>query len=56
MTKKFFWGGLHPQHMKIPRLRVKLELVAAGLCHSHSNTGSELRLQSTSQLMAMPDA
>ena len=29
--------------------------VAAGLHHSHSNTRSEPRLQSTPQLMAMPD-
>ena len=29
--------------------------VAAGLCHSHSNTGSEPRLQPTPQLTAMPD-
>ena len=29
--------------------------VAASLRHSHSNLGSELRLQPTPQLMAMPD-
>ena len=29
--------------------------VAAGLHHSHSNAGSELRLQPTLQLTAMPD-
>ena len=29
--------------------------VAAGLCHSHSNAGSEPRLQPTPQLMAMLD-
>ena len=29
--------------------------VAAGLCQSHSNTGSKLRLQLTPQLMAMLD-
>ena len=29
--------------------------VAAGLCQGHSNAGSELRLQPTLQLMAMPD-
>ena len=28
---------------------------AAGLTHSHSNTGSELHLQPTLQLMSMPD-
>ena len=29
--------------------------VTAGLHHSHSNAGSELRLQPLPQLMAMPD-
>ena len=29
--------------------------VAAGLCHSHSNSGSELHLRPTPQLKAMPD-
>ena len=29
--------------------------VAAGLHHSHSNSGSELRLQPTPQLTATPD-
>ena len=29
--------------------------VAAGLCHSHSNVGSEQCLRPTPQLMAMPD-
>ena len=29
--------------------------VAAGLCHSHSNLGSEPSLQPTPQLMATPD-
>ena len=29
--------------------------IAAGLCQSHSNTGSELHLRPTPQLMAMPD-
>ena len=29
--------------------------VAIGLCHSHSNAGSELHLQPTPQLMATPD-
>ena len=30
--------------------------VAAGLCHSHSNAGSEPHLQPTAQLMATPDS
>ena len=29
--------------------------VAAGLCHSHSNSGSEPHLQPTPQLVATPD-
>ena len=29
--------------------------VVAGLCQSHSNVGSEPRLQPTPRLMAMPD-
>ena len=29
--------------------------VATGLCHSHSNAGSDPRLQPTPQLMTMPD-
>ena len=29
--------------------------IAAGLCHSHSNTGSELPLQPTPELTAMLD-
>ena len=29
--------------------------VATGLCQSHSNAGSKLRLQSTPQLTATPD-
>ena len=28
---------------------------ATGLCHSHSNAGSEPHLQATPQFMAMPD-
>ena len=32
-----------------------IRAVAAGLYHSHSNAGSELRLQPTPQLTATPD-
>ena len=32
-----------------------VEALASGLCHSHSNTGSEPRLRPTQQLTAMPD-
>ena len=35
--------------------RGSIRTAAAGLHHSHSNMGSELRLRPTSQLMAMPD-
>ena len=32
-----------------------IRAIAASLCHSHSNTRSEPRLQPTPQLMATPD-
>ena len=35
--------------------RVLIGAVAASLCHSHSNAGSELRLRPTPRPMAMPD-
>jgi len=35
--------------------RVLIGAVAAGLHHSHGNVGSELRMQPTPQLTAMPD-
>ena len=35
--------------------RGQIGAMAAGLHHSHSNTGSELHLRYTPQLMAMPD-
>ena len=35
--------------------RCPIGAVAASLCHSHSNVGSELRLQPTPQLTATPD-
>ena len=44
----FFWLlaflpflGLHPWHMEVPRLGGLIGAVAAGLHHSHSNSGSE---------------
>ena len=53
----FFLGGglflgLHSQHVKVPRLGVTS---TTSLRHNHSNMGSEPCLQSTPQLMAMPD-
>ena len=55
----FFWSfcsflGLLPWHMEVPRLGGLIRAVAAGLCHSHRNAGSELPLQPTPQLTAMP--
>ena len=47
--------GLHLQHMEVPRLGVQIGTAAAGLYHSHSNSGSKLHLQPTLQLTAMPD-
>ena len=35
--------------------RGPIRAVAAALCHSHSNVGSERCLQATAQLTAMPD-
>ena len=35
--------------------RGRIRAVAASLCQSHSNAGSEPRLQPTPQLMATPD-
>ena len=49
----FFFLGPHLHHMEVPRLGIGA--TAAGLHHSHSDAGSELRLRPTPQLMAMPD-
>ena len=35
--------------------RCQIRAVAAGLCHSYSNVGSEPHLQPTPQLIVMPD-
>ena len=35
--------------------RGPVEAVATGVCHNHSHSGSEPRLQPTLQLMATPD-
>ena len=51
----FFLIGLYPWHKEVLRLGVELELKATSLCHSYSNAKSELHLQPTLQLMAMPD-
>jgi len=41
------YGGSQP--------RGQIGATTAGLCHSHSNTGSEPRLRLTPQLTATPD-
>ena len=52
----FSFLGPHPQHMESPRLaRNWIGATAAGLHHSHSNTGSEPCLQPTLQLSATLD-
>ena len=40
----FVFLGLHLRHMEVPRLGVRIGAIAAGLHHSHSNTGSQPRL------------
>ena len=47
--------GLHPKHMKVPRLGVPIRGVAAGLRLSQSNAESKPRLGTTPQLMATLD-
>ena len=50
----FFWFlGPHLWHMEVPRGLIRA--TAASLQHSHSNEGSELRLQPTPQIMAVLD-
>ena len=51
----FLFLGLHPRHMEVPRLGVQPELKPLAYATSHSNARSERCLQSTPQLMAMPD-
>ena len=54
----FFRGGggsVHLWHMEVPRLGAEIEAASAGLCHSHSNAGSEPCLQPTLQFMAKQD-
>ena len=50
----FCFLELHLHHMEVPRLGVE-SATAAGLHHSHSNSGSKPHLQPTSQLTATPD-
>ena len=55
----FFFFGLFrvtPVANGNSQARCQIRAVAAGLHHSHSNTGSKLPLQPTLQLTATPDA
>ena len=47
--------GPHPRPMEVPMPGMGIRATAAGLHHSHSNTGLELHLQPISQLMATSD-
>ena len=57
----FFFFGLFAFSRAAPaayggsQARGRMRAVATGLCHSHSNAGSEARLQCTPQLTATPD-
>ena len=44
-----------PAAYESSQTRCRIGAAAAGLCHNHSNTGSELYLQPMPQLAAMPD-
>ena len=44
-----------PMAYRSTQARGRYGAAAAGLHHSHSNTGSESHLRPTPQLMAMPD-
>ena len=47
--------GPHVRRTEVPRLGGLIGAIAAGLCQSHSNLGSEPHLQPTPQLTAMLD-
>ena len=51
----FFYFRATPAAYGGSQARGRIRAIAAGLHHSHSNMGSEPRLQPTPQLMAMPD-
>ena len=52
---KFFFFFLGPQPPLGSQARGRIEAIATGLCHSHSNAGSKPRLPPTLQLTAMLD-
>jgi len=51
----FFFLGATSAAYGSSQARGQIGATAAGLFHSHSNAGSELHLQPTSQLMEMLD-
>ena len=52
----FFFWGLHPWHMEVPRFRGQIRAVAIVAGHSHSSVRSELSLWLTLQLTATQDS
>ena len=51
----FVFSRAAPMAYGVSQARDLIGAVATSLCHSHSSTGSELRLQPTPQLRATPD-
>ena len=51
----FFFFTATPTAYRSFQSRSEIRAATVGLCHSHSNTGSELHLQPTLQLVAMLD-
>ena len=51
----FFLFMATPAAYGSSQVRVRTGAAAAGLYHSHNNIGSELHLQHTLELMAVPD-
>ena len=44
-----------PHHMEVPQAKGQIGAAAVSVCHNHSNVGSELQMQPTPQLTAVPD-
>ena len=56
MFLSFLGGGVAtPAAHGVSQARGQIRAVTAGLCHSHSNAGSEPHLPPTPQLTATPD-
>ena len=47
--------GLHPWHIEVPSLGVEMELQLPAYGIATATLGSEVHLQATPQLTAMPD-